>query len=82
MGMRSDVSEADYHGMHDASDDIDLYDGEGLWQTSDGRTLQIVNMTTSHLRNVIWYFEREGKAEHPKIQEIRDELQSRGRGEQ
>ncbi len=53
------------------------------WETKDGQTLELSEMTTSHIKNCIAMIEKSIKAEHPWRKEalpyLRAELRDRER---
>jgi hypothetical protein len=46
----------------------------GRWQTRDGSTLPIAEMSKAHLKSAIALFTKFGYGDHPKIDELRREL--------
>ena len=75
-----EMSEGEYQAMCDwepSGVPGSLNERDGYWRTRDGRVLEIAKMSDAHLGNAIRLFERSGWGEHPKIQELREELRKR-----
>ena len=77
-----DMSEGEYQRSYYGPED--LLDSEGpldapfgFWVTAGNQRLVIRRMTTDHLRNAIAYEERTGNGSHPKVGELRAELERR-----
>jgi hypothetical protein len=74
------LSFVDYEGdlLHDeGGSGASLNQPLGFWRTRDGSMLKIAEMSTAHLKNAKSFFERLGWGEHPKIDELGDELDKR-----
>ena len=79
LGRAEEMSEGEYQAMFDETyiSSRSPNCAVGQWRTRNGSIIKIAEMTTAHLKNAINYFERDGWGKHPKIEELRDELDKR-----